>query len=135
MNPDVPDQSIEQLVPVFSTFFFIIIILGAGTAYLGGRAVAATWRPWWQLLFYMPLQGAAVYFLHFTLFSEALTTVELNLIFYAVDTLACIVFGLLGFRLTRVHQMITQYRWLNQRRGAMSWSERGAQVTKAGKSR
>ena len=47
--------------------------------------------------FYMLILGAAVRFLHFALFEGTL----LSLQFYAVDTVVCLIFGLLGFRVTR----------------------------------
>ena len=44
--------------------------------------------------------------------------------FYAVDTLVCLIFGFLGFRATRVAQMTTQYRWINDRAGFLRWARR-----------
>jgi hypothetical protein len=38
--------------------------------------------------------------------------------------LFCFVFGFLGFRLTRVRQMITQYSWINARKGPFGWVRR-----------
>jgi hypothetical protein len=45
-----------------------------------------------------------------------------------VDFGVCLAFGFLGFRTTRAAQMVTQYRWINARSGALSWSRREAKV-------
>ena len=85
------------------------------------RAIAATWRPWWHVAFYMLILGLAVRFIHFALFEGTLLSPQ----FYAVDTIVCLIFGFLGFRATRVGQMTTQYSWINHRAGFMRWRRRG----------
>ena len=35
-------------------------VLGGGAAFLAGRATAQTWRPFWSLVVYMAMLGAAV---------------------------------------------------------------------------
>ena len=57
-----------------------------------------TWRPWWHVALYMLLLGAAVRFLHFALF-DATLLVAARL---SGRNAVCLVFGFLGFRLTRV---------------------------------
>jgi hypothetical protein len=101
-------------------FLLVTVVMGGGAAFLAGRAIAATWRPWWHVAFYMLILGAAVRFIHFALFEGTL----LSLQFYAVDTAVCLVFGFLGFRATRVAQMTTQYSWINARAGFMRWARR-----------
>ena len=101
----------------FGVFVLVTIILGGGAAWLAGRAVAATWRPWWQIVTYALILGLAVRFIHFSLFNGTL----LSLHYYLVDTAFCIVFGFLGFRVARVGQMVTQYRWLNAPAGPLRW--------------
>ena len=49
-------------------FLLVTVVLGGGAAALAGRAVALTWRPWWQVVVYMLMLGAAVRFIHFALF-------------------------------------------------------------------
>ena len=111
----------------FWVFLLVSVLLGGGAAWLAGRAVAATWRPGWQVAFYMlPLAGA-VRFLHFALFEATL----LSLQYYLVDTGVCLGLGLLGFRVARAAQMATQYRWINIRTGAFSWCRRDNQVEDA----
>ena len=101
-------------------FIRVTIVLGGGAAVLAGRAIASTWRPWWHVALYMLLLGAAVRFIHYALFEATLLSPQ----YYAVDTAICIICGYLGFRITRVGQMVTQYRWLYERTSPLTWRER-----------
>ena len=101
-------------------FLLVTIILGGGAAILAGRAIAATWRPWWQVVAYGFVLAGAVRFIHFSLYGGTF----LSLHYYLVDTVFCIVFGYLGFKAARARQMITQYRWLNESDGLMRWRRR-----------
>jgi len=101
-------------------FLLLTVVLGGAAAWLTGRAIAAAWRPWWHVAALMILLAAAVRFLHFALFGGPLLSLPL----YAVDTAVCLAFGLLGFRLTRVRQMVTSYGWINARAGAFRWRRR-----------
>jgi hypothetical protein len=101
-------------------FFLVSVCMGGGAAWLAGRAIAATWRPWWHIALYMMLLGLAVRFLHFALFDSKF----LSLHYYLVDYAVCLAFGLLGFRLMRVSQMVTRYNWINQRTGMLRWRRR-----------
>jgi hypothetical protein len=104
----------------FGVFLLVSVLLGGGAAWLAGRAIAATWRPWWHVAFYMLILGFAVRFIHFALFGATL----LSLHYYSVDAGICLGFGFLGFRATRAAQMATQYRWINARTGAFTWGRR-----------
>ena len=101
----------------FGVFVLVTLILGGGAAWLTGRAAAQTWRPVWQVVFYCLLLGAAVRFIHYSLFGGTL----LSLHFYAVDTALCILFGLAGFRIARAGQMVRQYGWINESLGRFRW--------------
>lgn len=105
----------------FWVFVLLTVVIGGGAAALAGRAVAATWRPWWHVIPMMLLLGAAVRFLHFALWGGTL----LSLSHYAIDTAVCVACGLLGFRLMRVEQMVTSYGWINER-APFGWRRRGA---------
>ena len=105
-------------------FLLVSVLLGGGAAWLAGRAIAATWRPWWHVVFYMLILTLAVRFLHFALFEATLRSAH----YYLVDLAVCLAFGFLGFRTTRATQMVTQYRWINVRSGAFSWCRREAKV-------
>ncbi len=96
------------------------VCMGGGASWLAGRAIAATWRPWWHIALYMVPLALAVRFLHFALFESKF----LSLPNYLVDYAVCLAFGLLGFRLMRVAQMVTRYGWINQRTGMLRWRRR-----------
>ena len=104
----------------FGIFVLVTIALGGSAAALAGRAVAVSWRPWWQVVFYMLILGAAVRFIHFSLFGGTL----LSLHYYAVDSAICMFAGFLGFRVARAVQMVTQYRWINVPDGVLGWRRR-----------
>jgi hypothetical protein len=91
-------------------FVLVTVLIGGGAAWLSGRAVAQTWRPWWQVVAYMLILGLAVRFIHFALFDGTLAAPY----YYAVDTAVLIVFGLGGFRVTRTRQMTRQYGFLHR---------------------
>jgi hypothetical protein len=95
-------------------------VIGGGAAFLAGRAIAQTWRPFWSVAVYMAMLGAAVRFVHFALFEATLLSPPS----YAADTAYLIVLGAFAWRMTRAGQMATQYYWLYERTGPLSWRER-----------
>lgn len=105
----------------FGIFILVSVLMGGSAAYLAGRAIAATWRPLWQIALYMLVLGGAVRFMHSALFGGTLMTLH----YYLVDTAICLAFGWLGFRATRAGQMATQYGWLYRRAGWLRWQARG----------
>ena len=76
----------------FGVFLLVTIILGGGAAVLSGRAIAATWRPWWQVVAYSFILGGAVRFFHFSLFGGTLLSAH----YYLVDSIVCIGLRILG---------------------------------------
>jgi hypothetical protein len=98
-------------------FLLVTVALGGGAAALAGRAVALTWRPWWQVVVYMLMLGAAVRFIHFALFEGTLLSIH----YYTVDTLVCMAFGFLGFHAARARRMVAQYPWINEPDGRLRW--------------
>jgi hypothetical protein len=98
-------------------FLLVTVVLGGGAATLAGRAVALTWRPWWQVVVYILMLGAAVRFIHFALFEGTLLSIH----YYAVDTLVCLAFGFLGFQTARARRMVAQYPWINAPAGPLRW--------------
>ncbi|HMQ71734.1 MAG TPA: hypothetical protein PKA84_10840 [Rubrivivax sp.] len=101
-------------------FVFVTVVLGGAAAYASGRAIARTWQSIALLVFYCALLACAVRFLHFALFDGTLLSLPAWLTDFAVMLAA----GLLGFRLTRVTQMVTQYPWLYERAGPFGWRPR-----------
>ncbi|WP_436637197.1 DUF6867 family protein [Microbaculum sp. FT89] len=104
----------------FGVFLLMTVFLGGGAAWLSGRAIALTWRPVAQIVLYMILLTAAVRFLYFSLFQETL----LSLYYYLVNLAILLAIAVLGFRVTRARQMVTQYRWLYERAGFLGWKKR-----------
>jgi hypothetical protein len=100
--------------------------IGGGAAWLAGRAIAGTWRPFWHVVAYMVLLGGGVRFVHFALFEATL----LSPASYGADTLYLLLVGALAWRMTRAAQMATQYYWLYERTGPLTWRERapGAEI-------
>jgi hypothetical protein len=101
----------------FGVFILVTLMLGGGAAWLTGRAAAQTWRPVWHVVVYCLMLGAAVRFIHFSLFDGTL----LSLHFYAIDAAVCVAFGLAGFRAARAAQMVRQYGWINEYVGPFRW--------------
>jgi len=104
----------------FGVFLLVSVVLGGGAAALAGRAVARTWRPWWQLVGYMLILGAAVRFFHFALFEGTL----LSMHYYVVDFTVCLAAAFAGFHAARRTQMLQQYRWINEAAGPLRWRRR-----------
>jgi hypothetical protein len=98
-------------------FLLVTVVLGGGAAALAGRAVALTWRPWWQVVIYMLMLGAAVRFIHFALFGGTLVSIH----YYVVDSLVCMAFGFAGFQAARARRMVAQYPWINEPDGPLRW--------------
>jgi hypothetical protein len=101
-------------------FLLVTVALGGGAAWLTGRAIAATWRSTWQVIAYTLVLSLAVRFIHFALFDSKL----LSLHYYLVDYVVCLGFGLLGFRLMRVGQMVSGYSWIIAPAGRFGWRRR-----------
>jgi hypothetical protein len=117
------DVSIPELVSEehsLGVFFLVSVVMGGGAAWLAGRAIASTWRPWWHLALYMLLLALAVRFIHFALFDSKF----LSLHYFLVDYAVCLGLGLLGYRVRRVTQMVTRYGWINERVGLLRWRRR-----------
>ncbi len=101
-------------------FLLVTCILGGTAAWMSGRAVANGWQPLPQLIFYLLLLGVAVRFIHHALFGGTMFSVH----YYVTDMIVLMILGLLGFRYTRTSQMVTQYRWMYERTGPLTWRER-----------
>jgi hypothetical protein len=101
----------------FGVFLLVTLILGGGAAWLTGRAIAQTWRPGWQIVVYALILGAAVRFIHFSLFGGTLLSPH----YFAVDSAILMAIAFAGFRAARVAQMVTQYSWIHAADGPMRW--------------
>jgi uncharacterized protein DUF6867 len=92
-----------------ASFLLVTVLLGGGAAWLAGRAIAQTWRPWWSIITYMMILSLAVRFCHYALFGGTL----LSPYYYVADTIILVLMATLGFRGTRDSQMARQYGFLN----------------------
>lgn len=104
----------------FWVFLVLTVVIGGDAAFLAGRALAIKWRPVWMAAAYMIPLGLALRFFHYALFHAKL----LSLHYFLTDTSILIAMALLGYRLTRVKQMVRQYGWLYERAGLLSWREK-----------
>ena len=109
-------------------FFLVGVLMGGSAAWLAGRAIASTWRLWWHVVLYMLPLAFAVRFIHFALFDSKF----LSLHYYLIDYAVCLMFGMLGFRLRRVTQMVTRYGWINERAGLLRWRRRDDRTAAGG---
>jgi hypothetical protein len=101
-------------------FLVLTVILGGGAAFLAGRGLARSWKPFWRVFFYMALLAAAVRFFHYALFVGSLLSIPDYTVAYVVLLIA----ACLGFRSMRTTQMVTRYRWLYERTSPLTWKAR-----------
>ncbi len=109
-------------MPLFvesSTWIFLLltVILGGGAAFMAGRSLATDWRDVKQLMIFMIPLGFGVRFLHFALFQQNLFSLQ----YFITHTAILMVLAYLGYRMKRVSQMVTQYPWLYERSGILTW--------------
>lgn len=98
-------------------FLGLTVCLMGGAAYLTGQAVAANWRPLWQLFLYCGLLGMADRFLTWGLFAGR----GLSPTGFLADTAVLTAIALLAHRITRVRTMVRQYPWLYRRSGPLGY--------------
>lgn len=101
-------------------FLVLTVIIGGAGAFLSGRGLARSWKPYWRVFFYMALLAAAIRFFHYALFDGTL----LSLHYYLVTYVILVAAALLGYRWMRTTQMVSQYRWLYWRTSPVTWQER-----------
>jgi hypothetical protein len=101
-------------------YLFLTAILGGGAATMMGRNFAANWRSIAQVVLAGIGLAIGVRFLHFALFQQPLLTLP----GFLLDAMVVIFFGLLGHRWRRTEQMTSQYYWLYERTGPLSWRKK-----------
>jgi hypothetical protein len=104
----------------FWLFALVTCIMGGWAAWMTGRAIALTWRSPLQLVGYLLILSAVVRFIHFALFKGTL----LSLQFYLIDFIVISLIGFIGWRYTLMQRMTSQYRWLYEQDGMLSWRAR-----------
>lgn len=110
----VPNAVIEVS---WADFIVITCMLGGWAAWMTGRAIASTWRPYWHVVVYMLPLALVVRWVHFALFKGTL----LSLQYYLIDLVVVLCLATIGYRVVRAAQMSTQYRWLYRKTGAFTW--------------
>lgn len=98
-------------------FILVTCLLGGAAAYLTGRAMAQTWRPYWQVPLYMLGIAACARFGHYALFEGPLMSAPS----FVVDYIVTVVAASAGYRIVRAGQMASQYGWLFERAGPVGW--------------
>lgn len=101
-------------------YLFLTGCLGGGAATMMGRNFATNWRPTGQVVLAGIGLAIAVRFLHYALFEQQLLTLP----GFLIDAVAVIFFSLLGHRWRRTEQMTSQYYWLYERTGPLTWREK-----------
>jgi hypothetical protein len=66
MHVSIPDLLADE--QSLGIFFLVSVAMGGGAAWLAGRAIAATWRPWWHIALWR--SASPCVFLHFALFDQ-----------------------------------------------------------------
>lgn len=113
-------QGILYEEPSAWLFVLVTVVLGGWSAWMTGRAIAGTWRPFWQVLLWSLPLALAVRFIHHALFEGTMLSAR----YYLVDLVVVLAIAALAFRYRRAQQMTSQYRWLYERTGPLTWRER-----------
>ena len=119
MSETLP-QALPHDGPSLWVFVLVTVILGGSAAWMTGSGIARGWRPFWQCAVALLLVAAVARFLHYALFEQPL----LSGAGFALDALVIVLIGAAGYRATRARQMTTQYRWLYERTGPLTWRAR-----------
>jgi hypothetical protein len=101
-------------------FIVITLILGGWASWMTGKAFAQTWGRLLGLLCALIALGFVVRFVHFSVFEAKLFSLH----YLLIDIGFCLIFGLIGFRLTRVNQMVQQYWWLYERTSVLGYKSK-----------
>lgn len=110
-------------------FLFLTVLLGGGAAAMMGRNFANNWRPVTNTVLAAVGLAIGVHFLHYALFWEPL----LDIGRYLLDLVVITVAALAGYRWRRTEQMTSQYYWLYERTGPLTWRNKpSAPETPAG---
>lgn len=101
-------------------FILLTLVIFGGFAFLMGQAIADTWRPAWQNVPYGLLLTGANRFLDGALFKGD----WFHLGAFAIEAAVIIAIALFAHRVTLARKMVTQYPWLYEPAGLLSWRNR-----------
>ena len=115
-------------IPVF---IGVVIVLGGGTAFMMGQAIAQAWHPWLQKIAYSLMLASAFQFLTYALFDGAVIVAAVvssqappfgtAMAGYLATSLVLTAVSSFAFRITRARKMVSQYPWLYERVGLFGW--------------
>ena len=111
--------------------FSIFLCLYGFAAFMMGQALAETWRPLWQNFFYGILltigdRALAYMLLHTEQLSLSAFLASMFGLGALLDAVIIFAIALFAYRITRVRQMVTQYPWLHEKAGLLTWRDREA---------
>ncbi|HLO76429.1 MAG TPA: hypothetical protein VK196_08235 [Magnetospirillum sp.] len=106
------------MIDSIPVFVGITVLFMGGCAFMAGQALAATWRPLWQVFPYALGMAVADRFLGFALFGGRLLSIS----GYLADAAVLVAIALSAYRLTQARRMVTQYPWLYRRHGLFGWT-------------
>jgi hypothetical protein len=101
-------------------FFGLTVGVFGGCAFMTGQGVAQGWHPASRVLGYTLLLGAADRFLVYALFQGPLWSLS----GFVLHTLALLAISMTAYRVTYARLMVSQYPWLYERKGPLSWQEK-----------
>jgi hypothetical protein len=107
-------------------FLLVTVVLGGSAAWMTGRAIALSWQSPLTLVVALLGLGWVTRFIHHALFQGTMFTLQ----YYVIDTVILFALGFFSFRFYRARQMVTQYYWLYERTGPLSWRERSVPETR-----
>ena len=106
-----PSLMLDAIPREAGVFVALTVVLGGAAAHTTGRAIAETWKPYWQLVWYTLLLTAAVRFFHYALFEETL----LSPMGYLASFAVLMAMAAIGHYQARARQMREQYGWRDTR--------------------
>ncbi len=115
------------MIESLPVFIGITILFMGGCAFMSGQALAATWRPLWQVFPYALGLACADRFLCFALFQGTL----LSLPGFALNAVVLTAITLAAYRMTQARRMVRQYPWLYRRTGLFGWAEKEQDIPQA----
>ena len=116
------------MTPLQQEFIQICVsayVVFGGFALMTGQAVARTWRPWTHCIGYGLLLTLGARMCEFVLFIGRAQTLDdyifSNLGFMLLSTAYLTGLAILAHRVTLARMMVTQYPWVYERAGLLSW--------------
>ena len=103
-----------------AVYLGVVVVIMGFCAYMTGQAIATTWKPVWQLVFYLLLLGLVARFMVFALYDGEL----FSLSGWLIATATMLAIGLFAFYVSRSRKMVAQYPWRYERAGLFGWRRR-----------